>query len=162
MKKVIYFTVVAFISSIAHAGGDSLSNIARQEVADKISAYSGSMEKCKELQKPIMKSEFSNIDLTNDQLKTVLKFHMSKANFECSKKEINDYLLSSAILSYIDSSSGEGVTAGNELITHDAVTMFKLKQEYLAIPEDQRELVESIPGLKKPFHLVKTAQNLGL
>lgn len=165
MKFIAYVAfAIAFACSAAcaQAQGESLAEAARVELADKLVRVSDSIAACRDAGIPLEKPVFSGLELTRDQLKTALAYHLSKAGFECSRKEINDYLLSASILAYADTVAGADVLASNELIIHDAITMFKLKPEYMAIPAAQRELLDAIPELQRPFDLVKTAQNLGL
>ena len=139
---------------------DETIQMARAYYADKFVQASKALETCKSKTRKEPSDKLKALNLKPTALKTILKYQNAKASYACASEEIKEFLLASTIAKNI--SDFEPEQAGAALLTYDALTAFKLKREYLLIPEATRLSIETLPDFQQPVDLISYARALDL
>jgi len=96
---------------------------------------------------------FGDMELEAEHLHTALPYFYYRSLAECTESAVSHFVLSAAILSSLDSDKADDIAAGVALITQPHVFALQRKAEYLQLPPQVRDHLESIEELKSPFHL---------
>lgn len=91
--------------------------------------------------------------LEPDHIRTALSYFYYRNLAKCTEPAVSHFVLSSAILTSLDSDKAEDVAAGVALITQPHVSALQREAEYLQLPSEVRDYLESIEELMTPFHL---------
>ncbi len=163
MKKIVIFYIASILASVCLAADEEqLAQLALEQVQADLSAFSEVLGSCKESESILPKDVFSGLSLSMDQKKLVIMYHAAKANYECAKPALNQYLISASIFAHYNPEKAEDLTKGNTLVTYDAIKAFELGQQYNELPSTIREKLGKIDSLNKPFDMMLSADNLGM
>jgi len=110
----------------------------------------------------LSKSLFHDIELTKKQLEVVVHYFYLKTQTICKSKELNDYLLSSALLSELKPSARNKIQKSKPLFIYDHMQLLTVKNEYLSIPEPKRFMLEKTKELHQLFSLIDSMGSLEL
>ena len=91
--------------------------------------------------------------LEPEHIRTALSYFYYRNLAECTESAVSHFVLNAAILSALDSDKAEDVAAGVALITQPHVAALQREAEYLQLPPEVRDYLESIEELMTPFHL---------
>lgn len=91
--------------------------------------------------------------LEPEHIRTALSYFYYRNLAECTESAVSHFVLNAAILSALDSDKAEDVAAGVALITQPHVAALQREAEYLQLPPEVRDYLESIEELRTPFHL---------
>ena len=115
MQKIVIGVISCIFSLGCMAGNDDkeLKEKARRNIASDLEAFSKAQQNCKESEIVLPNNVFEGLDLSNEQKKLVLIYSVSKANYECTKPEMINYLVSSSILSHYAPQEAENLGKGS-------------------------------------------------
>ena len=91
--------------------------------------------------------------LEPEHIRTALSYFYYRNLAECTESAVSHFVLNAAILTSLDSDKADGVAAGIALITQPHVSALQREAEYLQLPSEVRDYLESIEELMTPFHL---------
>jgi hypothetical protein len=161
MKTVIIALILSLVSNSCLAKeSDETIKRANAAYAVAFTRATDAIEACEKNRKTEPSSKLKGLNIKPEHLKIILKYHSARASYACASKEIKEFLLASSIAKSI--AGFEPEQAGAALLTYSAQTAFKLKTEYLQIPEEIRASVESLGDFQHPFDMIAYAQALSL
>lgn len=91
--------------------------------------------------------------LEPEHIRTALSYFYYRNLAECTESAVSHLVLSAAILTALDSDKMDNAAAGVALITQPHVSALQREAEYLQLPPEVRDYLESIEELMTPFHL---------
>ena len=163
MKKILILCMAMVLPSACLANDDQqLAKIALEQAQTDLDAYSEALDACKKSESTLPKDIFSGLSLTLDQKKLVMMYHATKANYECAKPAMNQYLVSASILAHYAPEKAEGLSKGGSLLIYDAIKVFELAPRYNELPAGTREKLGTVDVLRKPFNIISSADNLDI
>lgn len=160
-KTIQALLTVPFISFSMAAWSEPV-EITTQYATQALMEYSEQVEECARQRKVIPASTLRELNASEEELRLVLTYQAARSTLECSRSEMADLLLYTAVLQNIAPQMASELQEGMYLVTHDALTLLRREEEYKALSVSLRMAVESIPELQTPFDLAGTARALGL
>lgn len=91
--------------------------------------------------------------LKPEHIRTALSYFYYRNLAECTESAVSHFVLNAAILTALDSDKTDDVAAGVALITQPHVSALQREVEYLQLPPEVRDYLESIEELMSPFQL---------
>jgi len=107
----------------------------------------------------------SGLDISSTDLKKALVYFHARAENKCVEREASEYVVASTLVRQIEvgaSAESRDILDLSRLATESLIDEIQKEVDYLSLPEDARRGLESIPELKQPFDLLKSAKNMGL
>lgn len=152
MRITTMLASAALITALpAHANpasGHALSNFNRAMVhVNEVEAA------CYAARAELKPGTLGDTKLEPEHIRTALPYFYYRNLAECTESAVSHFVLNAAILSALDSDKAEDVAAGVALITQPHVAALQREAEYLQLPPEVRDYLESIEELRTPFHL---------
>lgn len=160
-KTIQAILTVPFISFSMAAWSEPI-EITTQYANQALVEYSEQVEECARQRKVIPAATLGELNASEEELRLVLTYQAARSTLECSRSEMAELLLYTAVLQNIAPQMASELQEGMYLVTHDALTLLRREEEYKALPATLRTAVESIPELQAPFDLAGTARASGL
>lgn len=132
---------------------------AEQKMIMSLAKVAEKSNQCVEQEKNINTSPIKALNLTPDELRIALTYYSLKALTDCYAPELKDYMLASAVYSWISKTDYfEKSTA----VAHDVVSLTKAEADFVTLSKGTRDKLDSIAEIKQPFKVLKAAEALGL
>lgn len=158
--KLKLLALASLVSVACHAQPE-FPKVLDAEYVKSIKMLSEKLTECREAQKPIDISGLVGPSMTKDQLKVVIEYHYSKANFECSKAEYADYLIKTHAASAFLPDDAEKVKDKIDFIVSSSEKYrWQSIESYNALPAKARESAEAASVFGKPFDLMSVLDQL--
>lgn len=119
-------------------------------------------QQCENAEVVLPRENFSGIHVDSKNILIALKYFYFKSKVACVDSAVKNYLVEATVLSYFSGSQDNDMTDQNQLVADSYIQLAKLKIKFDAIPESEKRILSTIPGVDKPFELVGSFENAGV
>ncbi len=134
-----------------------------QEYQSTVSAISGKIEDCDKSEIMLPVEKLPQLNLNRQQIGFLLGYFHFQADFNCSREEVSYYAyLSYGIKQYANGETLKNINNLDDLVLGTQKEIWRISEEYLKLPlsREQRDQLESLDVLQKPFKLFEAVDNL--
>ncbi|MCC5812192.1 MAG: hypothetical protein JJU06_17680 [Ectothiorhodospiraceae bacterium] len=147
------------------APGSRQAELLKKRMAEAVITLERSVESCESQRSTLQRDAFEGAGISQDSLRLALPYFFVKADNACTRDSAMDFLLASHLMEEAGLAPGFNDRDGGSsayLVVDSYMQEIENEAEYLSIPADERQALESIQDLHRPFDLISTAENLGL
>jgi len=134
-----------------------------QEYQSTVSAISEKIESCDKSETLLPVEKLPQLNLNKQQIGFLLGYFHFHADFNCSKEEVSYYAyLSYGIKQYAHNETLKNITDLDDSVLGIQKEIWRISEEYLKLPlsREQRDQLENLDVLQKPFKLFEAIDSL--
>jgi hypothetical protein len=167
MRRLLVIWIAVLSTPVFSGAGSAPTpgGLAQQHFNERLVALGQQIDACTRARADLPYGKIKALDLSREALRAALLYHNARADYECAKDAIGEFLAASAALKLLSEQfpgMREGADAGVELAVDVLVRVLQRKPEYLKIDSKTRSSIEAVEELQKPFDPIRAAEKLGL